>query len=246
VGSAISRWTAAALDLVAPKTCLACGGGRQVAVGLCGACLRHVPRPPSAPCRRCAAPLGPGIDGDACTACRALRPRFTCAVAAGPYAGFLGELVRRAKYGRDPLLAVPLRELLVEAVRAWPDAAGLTAVAATPSTKSRARERGFHLADLLAERLADELRLPLVGARLERVGDPVPQAALPRTKRRLAARGTVALTTPRAAWFAPRVAGEVVLVVDDVLTTGATMNECARVLLAGGAAEVRAAVCARA
>ena len=45
-----------------------------------------------------------------------MRPRFVAAVAAGPYAGFLGELVRRAKYGRDPLLAVPLRGLLLEAV----------------------------------------------------------------------------------------------------------------------------------
>jgi len=246
VGPSFLRWTAAALDLVAPKNCLACGAGRQERVGLCGACLRHVPRPPSCPCARCAGPLGPGADAAACATCRALRPRFASAAAAGPYAGFLGELVRRAKYGRDPLLAVPLSELLVEAVRAWPGAEGVTAVAATPSTKSRARERGFHLADLLAERVADELRVPLVSVRLERVGDPVPQAALPRTKRRLAARGTVALATPRPSWFAPRVAGEVVLVVDDVLTTGATVNECARVLLAGGAAEVRVAVCARA
>jgi len=246
VGRAFSRWSAAALDLVAPKTCLACGAGRQLRAGLCVVCLRHVPRRPADPCPRCAAPLGPGIDEHACNACWALRPKFASAVAAGPYAGFLGELVRRAKYGRDPLLAVPLRELLVEAVREWDGAAGLTAVAATPATRSRARERGFHLADLLAERLADELRLPLVSARLERVGDPPPQAALPRTKRRLAARGTVALTTPRVSWLAPRIAGEVVLAVDDVLTTGATVNECARVLLRGGAAEVRVAVCARA
>jgi predicted amidophosphoribosyltransferase len=246
VAHAFSRWTGAALDLVAPKTCLGCGGCRQVRVGLCATCLRHVPRRTADPCPRCAGPLGPGADESSCSTCRALRPRFSSAAAVGPYAGFLGELVRRAKYGRDPLLAVPLGELLVEALDDWPGRAGLTAVAATPATKSRAKERGFHLADLLAERVADELRLPLVSVRLERVGDPVPQAALPRTKRRLAARGTVALTTPRASWFAPRVVGETVLVVDDVLTTGATVNECARVLLRGGAAEVRAAVCARA
>jgi predicted amidophosphoribosyltransferase len=246
VGPAFLRIAAAALELVAPKTCLACGVDRQVRVGLCGACLRHVPRRSADPCPRCAGPLGPGADEDSCPTCRELRPKFASAVAAGPYAGFLGELVRRAKYGRDPLLAVPLSELLVEAVRAWPDRDGITAVAGTPATKSRARERGFHLADLLAERLADELALPLVGSRLERVGDPPPQAALPRTKRRLAARGTVALAAPLVPWFAPRIEGAVVLVVDDVLTTGATVNECARVLLLGGAAEVRAAVCARA
>src|SRR4051812_49404226 len=112
----ISRWAAAALDLVAPKTCLACGGARQVRVGVCAACLVHVPLQPPDPCPRCAGPLGPGADEDSCSTCDALRPKFTATVAVGPYAGFLGELVRRAKYGRDPVLAVPLRELLAEAV----------------------------------------------------------------------------------------------------------------------------------
>ncbi len=242
----ILRWTSAALDLVAPRRCLACGEGRQDRSGLCAACLRHLRPQPKEPCRRCAGPLGPGADPRACTACAALRPKFESAVAAGPYAGFLGELVRRAKYGRDPALAGPLLELLAAAVREWPGTAGLTAVLPVPPTLSRVRERGFHLADVLAERLADELRLPLRDAWLVRIGEPVPQAALPRTLRLAAARGTVGLSKPRFAPWARGVAGERVLVVDDVLTTGATVNECARILVAAGAASVRVACCARA
>jgi len=88
--------------------------------------------------------------------------------------------------------------------------------------------------------------VPLCAGWLVRVGDPVPQAALARTERRRAARGTVALGSPRWPWRAPRVAGRRVLVVDDVLTTGATANECARVLVDAGAECVRVAVCARA
>jgi predicted amidophosphoribosyltransferase len=242
----LHRLAGAALDLVAPNACLACGAARQARAGLCARCARHVPPQPPDPCPRCAAPLGPGALIDACASCEALRPRFDAAVAVGPYAGFLGELVRRAKYGRDPVLAVPLAELLAEAVRAWPGAAGTTDVASVPGTPSRIRERGFHLADLLAERLADELRVPLRAAWLARVGEPVPQAALPRTQRRRAARGTVAVRAPRWRVLAPRIEGRRVLVVDDVLTTGATANECARVLLGAGATCVRVAVCARA
>jgi predicted amidophosphoribosyltransferase len=241
-----ARWAGAALDLVAPRVCLACDAGRQAAHGLCADCLRLVRPAPRDPCPRCAAALGPGLVAAVCTACAELRPRFGAAVAAAVYPGLAGELIRRAKYGRDPLLAVPLGGLLAAALERWPGRAGLTAVVPVPATRARLRERGFHLADLVAERLADELRVPLRLRWLERVGDPLPQAALPRTERRRAARGTVRLAAPAWPFRAPRVAGESALLVDDVLTTGATANECARVLRAAGAASVRVAVCARA
>lgn len=181
-----------------------------------------------------------------CTACAELRPRFTAAVAAAVYPGLAGELIRRAKYGRDPLLAVPLGGLLADALARWPGRAGLTAVVPVPPSRARLRERGFHLAELVAERLADDLGVPLRLRWLERVGDPLQQAALPRTERRRAARGTVRVAARAWPLPAPRVTGESVLLVDDVLTTGATANECARVLRSAGAASVRVAVCARA
>ena len=246
MATAFSRWAEAALDLVAPRVCLACDAERQAEHALCARC-RHLVRPqPRDPCPRCAAALGPGVDLCACTACADLRPRFAAAVAAAVYPGLAGELIRRAKYGRDPLLAVPLGGLLADAAARWPGRAGLTAVVPVPPSRARVRERGFHLADLVAERIADRLGVPLRLRWLERVGDPLPQAALPRTERRRAARGTVQIAARTWPLAAPRVTGEVVLLVDDVLTTGATANECARVLRAAGAAQVRVAVCARA
>lgn len=244
------QFAGAAMDLVAPPACLACGAGEMGDLALCERCRRLVRALPPGACGICAAMLGPGAEQGLCRDCDRLRPKFVATAAAAPYAGFVGELIRRAKYGRDPLLAVPLATLLRRALSGSAAARGASVVVPVPAHAGRAAERGFHLADLLAAAVGEELRLPVRDDWLVRVGDPAPQAALPRTERRLAARGTVGLRAPRRLrlpW--PRrtgPCGERVLIVDDVLTTGATVNECARVLLAAGAMDVRVVVAARA
>jgi predicted amidophosphoribosyltransferase len=232
----------AVLDLLAPPACLACGRVRAGRLGLCALCETLIRPLPPRPCPRCAAPLGPAAPVEACHACAELRPRFAATVAGGAYPGLLGELVRRAKYGADPVLAVPLGRLLAAEASAVLALAGVDAVTPAPASRSRTRERGFHLADLVADPVARALDAPQRPGWLRRVGDPPPQASLPRSERRRAARGTVEVP-PRAL---RHVVGARVLVVDDVMTTGATADACARALLEAGAAQVLVAVAARA
>ncbi len=109
-----------------------------------------------------------------------------------------------------------------------------------PSTREARRKRGFDPPALLAAEVAERLRLPFADGVLRRVGAPPPQASLPRSARLDSPRGTVSVHRPR------RVAGRTVLLVDDVLTTGASANEAARMLLGAGARAVAVAVAARA
>jgi len=220
-------------------------------MGLGDACLRLVRPVPPAPCPICASALGPGAPVSACVSCARFSPRFSASVAGAAYAGLGGELVRRAKYGRDALLGVPLAALLLDAVAAWTPAAGVEEVVSVPSTVRRRRERGFNLAELLADPVARRLGVPFRPRRLVRIGEPTPQAALTRAERRRAATGTVRLERrSRLGRFLARreggVSGRRVLLVDDVLTTGATANACARALLEAGARDVVVAVATRA
>jgi len=247
----LTRAAGAALDLIAPPRCLACDAEDALRFGLGAGCLRLLRRVPEAPCPVCCAALGAGAPASACVPCSRLSPRFCAAIAGVAYAGLGGELVRRAKYGRDPLLSVPLAGLLVSAVDEWPPASRIDEVVSVPSTPRRRQQRGFNLAELVADPIARRCGVPFNPRRLARVGEPAPQAALTRAQRRRAAAGTVRLErVSRLMRFLARgrngMRGRSVLLVDDVLTTGATANACARALLDAGAREVLVAVATRA
>jgi ComF family protein len=227
----------AALDLVFPARCPVCeamlGAGRRDP--LCGVCWQEMPRLVPPVCARCGLPLAHAGELAQCGACLAAPPTFDWAHAAGLYAGPLREALQRFKFGRRPALARPLADLVIEACS--PIVAPGAILVPVPLARDRERERGFNQAALVAERVARTVGVPLRARWLARTRATAPQTALNATERHDNVRGAFVASSSAA--------GADVVLVDDVLTTGATAAECARALRAAGARSVGVLTVAR-
>jgi ComF family protein len=178
-----------------------------------------------------------------CTACARTVERAprggSSEIAAFFYGGAIARAVSRMKYEHRPDLARPLGDLLWRAVE--PHATALTGavLVAVPLHRARLAERGFNQAALIARCVARQLRAPLFPRALVRARDTPQQAALDRAARLANLAGAFRAREPEL------VRGRTVLLVDDVLTTGATLAACAAALIDAGARSVGFAVVAR-
>lgn len=176
-----------------------------------------------------------------CSECLTSPPRFSALRAVGRYDGALRRIILVFKYGRFPVLGRRLGRLAAACLEAHPDiTAGLDAVVAVPLHRKRRLERGFNQSLLIAREIAASRGITLVERVLVRIRDAPAQASLEAPGRKRNVRGIYKVKHPE------RVAGRIVLLVDDVVTTGATAGECSLVLLRAGAREVRVFVLARA
>ena len=179
-----------------------------------------------------------GIEG-VCGVCRRRRPRFAYARAAARYGGLVREAIHALKFGGRRGLAEPLGELVAGiGLSALPGAAPDLLVP-VPLHRRRERERGYNQALLLSRHLERAWGVPVNADVLVRRGATVPQADLDAPARRRNVRGAFAVTRPEA------IVGRHVVLVDDVLTTGATAGECARCLSRAGASVVGVLTIAR-
>jgi len=234
-------WISAVLDLVFPAVCPVCGAilGSARRDPLCGDCWAAIERAGRPLCARCGAltvEAAAAVTVTSCRACEEAPPTFDYARAAARYRGPLREAMHAFKFRGKRLLARALGDLVLEECA---DALCMDAVVLVPVplTRDRQRERGYNQAELLAEQIGAGLDLPVRGRWLRRVRSTVPQTDLTAIERRTNVRGAFTAS--------PAVSGRHVVIVDDVFTTGATVEECARVLRAAGAARVGVLTVAR-
>ena len=227
-----------ALSTFWPPTCVLCGGrGSAPAQDLCGACEADLPVN-SVACAVCAEPLAAAIDGHLrCGLCLKRAPRFDAAVAAYRYAYPIDHLVRALKYQSAIVQARVLGDLLANRVRTGrSEFPGL--LIPVPLAPQRFRSRGYNQALELARRLEMQLRIPMRADLIMRTRETVEQVGLGQKERRRNIRNAFAITGPLPAHH--------IAIVDDVITTGSTANELARVLKRAGAKRVEVWAVARA
>jgi len=223
------------VDLRVPTQCAICHGWSRDRV--CEACRRRfvtqVPR-----CRRCALQVPAGVP--LCGACVLSPPLYDGALAAVDYGHPWDRLIARFKFNAGLDLAAFFARILHDAWQAGgqPAPALLLPV---PLACTRMRERGYNQSWEIARRLARRLQCPADARLLLRIRDTPHQLAFPVEQRAANVRGAFAIEPARAA----ELRGRDVVVVDDVMTTGATAAELARVLRQAGAAQVRLWVVAR-
>jgi ComF family protein len=230
------------LHLVYPNLCYFCGTSLAPTAGpFCPKCDTDLFTDASDVCPRCAGTVGPfSVIEGRCAGCRGEAFPFENVLRLGPYDGVLRDAVLRMKHHHGEGLAEMLGERWVERDRARFQAAGANLVLAVPLHWRRRWQRGYNQSEALARGLAGRLGLPCHPRWLRRVRYTPPQTSQTPSLRRENVRG--AFGVRRGA----RLAGLSVLLVDDVLTTGATCAEASRVLRAAGAARVVVAALTRA
>ncbi|MDO5623269.1 MAG: ComF family protein [Pseudomonadota bacterium] len=222
-----------------PSQCMVCHA--WPARPVCMACAARFARPLHR-CGTCALPVPDGVAR--CGACVRQAPPLHACLAAVAYAWPWAQAIQRFKFAQAPGLAAPLARLMADApgmAQALADADWLLPL---PLSTQRLAERGYNPAHLLARQLLKAL--PATQARLRadmllRTRHSPPQSELPRAQRLKNVRG--AFSVPAAQ--APALHERHVLLLDDVMTTGASLHEAARTLLTAGAKQVTALVLAR-
>ncbi len=223
IGSRIGR-------LVPAQPCFLCGVMSNEGL-CCEACLADLAQLDPQHCPVCALPT---TGAEVCGRCLQYPPRFDLTAAAFGYCFPVSELIKALKFRESLILVNFLADALAQRIVSLPDA-----VIAMPLHPLRIRERGFNQSQLLAQRIAKQLGLRLLSGVCHRVRDTTPQSSLPWKERDKNMRNAFSISTNKG------IEGSHIAIVDDVMTTGASVNELAGALKLAGACKVSVWVVAR-
>lgn len=218
-----------------PPRCTLCERDLDTLSPLCPTCEQSLLRLEDPRCTRCGEPVS-DASIDVCVACGTRIRSVDRALFLGPYDGAWGDLVRLLKFDREVAVARYLGRRMADAIEAEGLVEAIDAVTFVPMSPRDQRQRGFNQAELLARYVARRIGVPMRRA-LVKTAHTLPQRGLSAAERNANLRGA----------FRPiRSGGGRVLLVDDICTTGATVEECAQALRRGGVQSVTVLAVARA
>ncbi len=227
-----SRLLHRVLHTLLPMNCMSCGEGLfdHPVPYICQSCWETISIVPGPKCPCCNLPFSSPSTlthspGHLCGQCRLRPPAYTQACTPYAYHGVLKDAISQFKYHGKVRLAKPLAQIMASA---WDLPQDIDGIIAVPLHPTRLREREYNQSLLLAERLSHHLGVPVLWNVLIRTQHTVPQTTLKRSARLKNLRKSFAVIAPN------EISGKKVLLVDDVFTTGTTINECAKTLRRAG------------
>ena len=201
--------------------------------GVCSNCLSEIRWIVPPFCSICGIPfISKEIEGHPCGACMTHRKYFTMARALGAFEGSLQEAIHRWKYEGKTHLTPFFAEWMAEGLNRYWGSDSLDLLIPVPLHTQRLRQRGFNQAILLVKELSRRTGIPYHKRILQKKKSTIPQVNLSGVEREKGVRGTFHVIGKE------ELLGKTVLLIDDVYTTGATVNECSKVLLRGGVERV--------
>lgn len=238
----MNSFLGAILDFLSPPICHICRTFIADAgeLHICPVCRDQL-APVTAPCCTvCGLPFAGAGDNHICGTCLSHPPHFDSARAALLYEGAARDLIHTFKYNRRTHLRRPLALLALEHIAPFLGEQQPDVIIPVPLHRSRLRSRGFNQAVLLGTLFSERLLIPMQVDCLARIRKTEPQVELTADQRKHNVKGAFAVNRPE------RVRGRRVILLDDVMTTGSTVDECALELKKAGAAAVIVATVARA
>ena len=231
----MNKWLNNIHSLLYPPSCLLCAAPGVRGLDICQGCLDTLPSLRVA-CHNCALPLAGSAMHRLCGQCQQQPPAFDRTISLFRYQAPIAGLIQQLKFNGRLAIARSLGELLAQQVLASDSRP--QAIVPVPLHGARLRERGFNQALELARPVAQALQLPLLTRHCQRIRATTAQTALSAKQRRKNIRGVFQVVQPLPARH--------VAIVDDVMTTGQTVNELAKTLRKAGATQIDVWICARA